>query len=213
VATDQGDFHSISVLDDGRLLASYHSGVDRNPSAYRLHILNPNNGELSRPVVDKPPWHEVDPVAVRPRPVPHGRSSVVNSNTTVGQLYCLNVDLSDDARGSRSGERQVTGVRVFSANRKDQALGTASVESDGSFFLEAPARTPLRLETVDGRGEVVCTMRSWMWLMPAERRGCIGCHEDRELTPPNRHVLALRKPPQRIGVGDPPAVVEPLEGR
>ena len=211
-STDQGNFHSISVLEDGRLLASYRSGVDRNFSAYRLHILNPNNGELSRPVVDAPTWHEVDPAAVRPRPVPHGRSSVVNSNTTVGQLYCLNVDLSDDAGGSRPGERQVTGVRVFSANAKDEVLGTASVESDGSFFLEAPARTPLRLETVDGRGEVVRTMRSWMWLMPAERRGCIGCHEDRELTPPNRHVLALRKAPQRIGVGDAPAIVEPQEG-
>jgi hypothetical protein len=211
-STDQGDFHSISVLEDGRLLVSYRTGEGRVRSSYDLHILNPNNGELSRPVVDKPTWHEVDPVAVRPRPVPHGRSSVVNSNTTVGQLYCLDVDLSDDAGGSRPGERQVTGVRVFSANARDEVLGTASVESDGSFFLEAPARTPLRLETVDGRGEVVRTMRSWMWLMPMERRGCIGCHEDRELTPPNRHVLALRKAAQRIGVGDPPAIVEPLEG-
>jgi hypothetical protein len=35
--------------------------------------------------------------------------------------------------------------------------------------------------------------------MPTERRGCIGCHEDRELAPPNRHVIALRKMPQRIG--------------
>ncbi len=35
--------------------------------------------------------------------------------------------------------------------------------------------------------------------MPKESRGCIGCHEDRELTPPNRHVLALRKPPHWIG--------------
>jgi hypothetical protein len=211
-SSDQGGFHSISVLEDGRLLVSYRTGEGRAHSSYDLHILDPNNGKLTSPVFGEATWNAVDPVAVRPRSVPHGRSSVVNSNTTVGQLYGLNIDLSDDAGGSRPGERQVTGVRVFSANAKDQVLGTASVESDGSFFLEAPARTPLRLETVDGRGEVVRTMRSWMWLMPAERRGCIGCHEDRELTPPNRHVLALRKAPQRIGVGDPPAIVEPLEG-
>jgi len=43
-------------------------------------------------------------------------------------------------------------------------------------------------------------MRSWFWVMPMERRGCIGCHEDRELTPPNRHVFALRKRAQRIGL-------------
>jgi len=211
-STDQGDFHSISVLEDGRLLASYRTGEGRVRSPYDLYILDPNSGELSGPVVDKPMWHEVDPVAVRPRPVPHGRSSVVNSNTTVGQLYCLDVSSSDSMNGSKACDRPVAGVRVFSASADGGVLGTAFVETDGSFFFEAPARTPLRLETVDGRGEVVRTMRSWMWLMPAERRGCIGCHEDRELTPPNRHVLALRKAPQRIGVEDRPAVVEPQEG-
>ena len=43
-------------------------------------------------------------------------------------------------------------------------------------------------------------MRSWLWVMPGERRGCIGCHEDRELTPPNRHVQALRKDAVPVGV-------------
>ncbi len=81
----------------------------------------------------------------------------------------------------------------------EEALGTVPVESDGSFYMEVPARTPLRLQTLDADGAVLQTMRSWIWVMPEEARGCIGCHEDRELTPPNRHVLALRKPPHLIG--------------
>ena len=31
--------------------------------------------------------------------------------------------------------------------------------------------------------------------MGNENRGCIGCHEDRELSPPNRMVTAISKPP------------------
>jgi hypothetical protein len=45
-------------------------------------------------------------------------------------------------------------------------------------------------------------MQNWLWVMPSERRGCIGCHADRELTPPNRHVLALREHPRKIGIDD-----------
>ena len=84
-------------------------------------------------------------------------------------------------------------------------MGQATVETDGSFFLEVPAKTPLRMETIDADGNVVRAMRTRIWVMPGEERGCIGCHEDRERTPPNRQVLALRKPPQSIGVPDEPS--------
>lgn len=76
----------------------------------------------------------------------------------------------------------------------------APVESDGSFFIEVPAQIPIRLETLGKDGTILQRMKSWFWVMPGERRGCIGCHEDRELTPPNRHVEALRKKPHRIGL-------------
>ena len=80
----------------------------------------------------------------------------------------------------------------------ERLLGEVPVESDGSFFFDAPARTPLRLETLDEQGAVLQSMKSWFWVMPKEARGCIGCHEDRELTPPNLHVLALRKMPRKL---------------
>ncbi len=81
-------------------------------------------------------------------------------------------------------------------------MGTVPVESDGSFHLSVPARTSLRLQTLDGDGQVLQAMRSWIWVMPKEARGCIGCHVDRVLSPPTRHALALWKPPHFIGVAD-----------
>ena len=77
----------------------------------------------------------------------------------------------------------------------EELLGEVPVESDGSFYVEVPARMPLRWRTLDADGTVLQAMQSWVWVMPREARGCIGCHADRELAPPNRFALALQQAP------------------
>jgi hypothetical protein len=175
------------------------------------------------PALDDPMWDSEDAVLLGPRREPAGRSSVVDDRKKTGQLYCLNAYLSDENPRPGAAHGSIRGVRIWrvpesmngapvdrspettsSAATQVQRetgtlLGEFSVESDGSFFLQVPARTPFRLETLDESGRVLRSMQTWMWVMPGERRGCIGCHEDRELTPPNRHVLALRKLPQQAG--------------
>jgi hypothetical protein len=77
-------------------------------------------------------------------------------------------------------------------------LGETALEADGSFHVEFAANTPVRLATVDPRGRVVHGPSDWIWVRPNEKRGCIGCHEDRELAPSNRVPLATEKPAVRI---------------
>ena len=72
-------------------------------------------------------------------------------------------------------------------------LGLVPVAEDGSFHLELPADVPVQLQTLDADGMALKTC-GWIWAKPAEPRGCIGCHEDPELTPENRFVQALREP-------------------
>ena len=81
----------------------------------------------------------------------------------------------------------------------ERTLGEAPIESDGSFQIEVPAGVPLRFEIVDGRGMEVAEQVSWTWVMPREWRGCIGCHEDREMVAPNTLAEAFVKPAVRIG--------------
>jgi hypothetical protein len=76
-------------------------------------------------------------------------------------------------------------------------LGEVPLEADGSFFIEVPANIPIQLQLVDTRGMALRTC-SWIWVKNHEPRGCIGCHEDGELTPPNRFVEAVRKPPIQL---------------
>ncbi len=220
----EGVYYSPSSMPDGNLLVSYRSA---SGGSYGLFLLDPRTGERTAKVFDAPRWHDIDAVAVAPRPEPAGRSSVVDDGMDSAQLYCLSAYLSNTSAGKRIKRDEIKRLRVIRAltgaadlsrnqvkpkrdreeagnakpgRAKEAVLGEIPVEEDGSFFLELPARTPLRLETLSETGDILQAMRSWMWLMPGERRGCIGCHEDRELTPPNRHVMALRKLPRRMGV-------------
>ena len=82
-------------------------------------------------------------------------------------------------------------------------LGEVPVEEDGSFNVEVPADIPIELQLLDEQGMALRSC-GWIWVKNNEPRGCIGCHEDQELTPENRLVDALKKlsipltlPPER----------------
>ena len=80
-------------------------------------------------------------------------------------------------------------------------LGEVPVEEDGSVSFEAPARTPLYFQLLDGSGRVVQTMRSWTTLQPGETLGCIGCHENKLETYPaanQKATLAMKRPPSKL---------------
>ena len=72
-------------------------------------------------------------------------------------------------------------------------LGEAPVDEDGSFLLKVAADTPFFIQTLDENGMAVQAMRSWMWVLRRDQRGCIGCHEDKQLAPENRVPEAIVK--------------------
>jgi hypothetical protein len=72
-------------------------------------------------------------------------------------------------------------------------LGEIDVEKDGSFNIEVPANTPIELQTLDADGMALPSC-GWIWAKNHEPRGCIGCHEDGELTPENVLVSAVTRP-------------------
>ena len=141
-----------------------------------------------------------------PRPQPDGRSSIVNEKYPTGKLYCLNAYLTDSPGQSAIRPGTIKQVRVIEgvpepvdadsvrspvAGRR--LLGVVPVEADGSFQVELPADVPVQLQTLDEYGMALKSC-GWIWAKNREPRGCIGCHEDPELTPENRFVLAVRKP-------------------
>jgi hypothetical protein len=139
----------------------------------------------SQPPADHP--------ASRARPL--SLTSVVDERKSTGTLLCL------DVRTSRLPEvvaRQPATLRVLTSD--GHLLGEAPVEADGSFFVEVPADQPLYLE-LEGPDGIVAADHSGLWVRPNENRGCIGCHEDPELAPENRVVLAIGHGPLPVKAG------------
>jgi hypothetical protein len=76
-------------------------------------------------------------------------------------------------------------------------LGEAPVEDDGSFYVLVPADIPIQLQILDADG-MALRSSGWIWVHNRIKQGCIGCHEDAELTPQNRFVNAVKKPGVRL---------------
>jgi len=146
----------------------------------------------------------------------------VSGFESAGQLQCMNVYETDrpsvtPARGEVTSVRLMEGIprRIGSsqvgadddvssdaaageqswppAGVRTRSLGVAPVEADGSFYVNVAGDVPFYMETLNAQGQVVDAMRAWMWVRSGDQRGCVGCHENRELTPENRATQALRR--------------------
>lgn len=81
-------------------------------------------------------------------------------------------------------------------------LGTVPVETDGSAHFRLPSGVPVFFQALDEHGVAVQTMRTLTYVMPGQTLSCVGCHEDRETTPPaGTLALASVRPPSRISPG------------
>ena len=155
-----------------------------------------------------------------PRQPPAARQSPVDTRKTTGIYYVQDIyagpGLKDVPRGTAKEIRVVTmdfraaGIR---SNRNQGAagaalvstpiaisngawdpkiiLGTVPIQADGSAMFEVPARTPVYFQVLDTQRQMIQTMRSWSTLQPGETFSCIGCHENKNETPPAHPYLSL----------------------
>jgi hypothetical protein len=168
----------------------------------------------AEPVFEDGRFEAVQAKVARPRPMPDGRSSVIDPEYHSGILYALNLYESDAALkprlapGSIQRVRVIEGVPAPAQPRRSSSsgpslgrrlLGEAPVEKDGSMQLLVPADTPLELQALDEEGMALATCR-WIWVKQKENRGCIGCHEDHELVPENLYTLAVQRPANNLAL-------------
>ena len=150
------------------------------PAAQPLKVVGPN---AFQPV----------PVRVRRAP-PYHPSSL--GNREGANLLCLNAYTS---KSQQIPAHSVAEVRVWSRNTQGAAilLGNASVESDGSFYIQVPSEKPLRFELLARDGATIAAEKSWFWARKGEQRVCVGCHAGPERAPENavpQVLLRTQKP-------------------
>ncbi|MBM3498207.1 MAG: hypothetical protein FJX74_06005 [Armatimonadetes bacterium] len=90
-------------------------------------------------------------------------------------------------------------VSMVQSEGVKRVLGTVPLEADGSVAFYAPPGKSLHFQLLDGQQRALHTMRSFVNVMPGERRGCLGCHELHSTAPAYRgSALALAHEPRKI---------------
>ena len=80
-------------------------------------------------------------------------------------------------------------------------MGTVPVEEDGSAYFQVPSGVTFFMQALDSQGMTVQSMRSATYLQPGQTYTCVGCHEQRNTSPPNYYPVAMKRRPSKIAPG------------
>ncbi|MHB8863267.1 MAG: HEAT repeat domain-containing protein [Pirellulaceae bacterium] len=190
----------LAPLPDGRLLATVLRPHITSMWSDVLAVLDPRDNRLVR-VYESPDGSIHSPVFLGPRHRPpvipsHVREAYPGEPGATGFLYCRDVRFT---RKTKADWNRIRMIRVLAAKglttrsshshivhagHETVELGTVPIAADGSFAVEVPADTPLALQAVDAEGRSELNEMSWIYVRPGEARSCVGCHHERNATPP-----------------------------
>ncbi len=191
--SDDADFLSAYPLESGKLLVSCQPA---GSGTFGLYEFDPVKKKLGKKIYSDPDHWAVEPVAVYRHPRPKKLPDDLLCSDMTGRILCLDANFSDlPPLSDHESASKGTIIEVMGLEGK---WGEVDLENDGSFFLRLTANKPVRFRTVNDAGEVVRGPSAWIWLRPHERRGCVGCHEDRELAPGNKRPDAIANLPFEI---------------
>jgi hypothetical protein len=196
IAMPKGDFAGpIAALSEADWLVSYRPGP---LAAYQLYRWTPSATPPNEAVAP----NAVQPVLVRPRPRPKIHPSGLGNREGANTL-CLSVYTTKLKIPANS----VATVRAWQQDDSGapQALGTAPVEPDGSFFVTTPADRSVRFELLDRSGKTVAAEKGWFWYRRGEQRICVGCHAGPERAADNVQPQTLLRSTDPVNLTKPVA--------
>lgn len=210
-----GLYHSPCPVPEGGLLSSFRKRS--NQDVYSIYRVDPVSGEREDLLFREEGWHSIDAQIPAVHPKAKGRSNWLIPGSVTGVFYCLDSYQSNLSQikkiksGSIKHLRVLEGLplseedcRTFATSEYTleenksitprRILGIAPVEEDGSFQIRVPAEIPINFQLLDENYISLSRQDTWTWVIGNENRGCIGCHEDREMSPPNILIEAVTKP-------------------
>lgn len=158
--------------------------------------------------------HEPRPIRKRPRE--HIVPAHTNKNSRMGTMFVADVTVGRNMTGVDSGDidkllivevlpkpthtdGHTEPISYDGTFMLERILGTVPVQADGSAHFEVPALRPVFFVALDSADNSVKRMHSFVSVMPGERVGCVGCHENRTRVSARKEIIpAVTRPPSRI---------------
>ncbi len=170
---------AIAELDNHAWLVSARA---RAADPFALKLLKPGVPTLT-PVFAERGMNLVEPAVLAPRDRPHRHPSALHP-WSYANLLALDARLSRD--GALSGVPTSVRVETQGPDGRARIMGSAPVDSDGSFFVKVSGDTPVRLALLDAKGNVLRAEGGWFWSRSGEQRICTGCHTGPERAVDNK---------------------------
>ena len=180
VAAPAGEYAGdVAELPDGRwLLAMRKAGQTR----FGLSVWKPGT-QFATTIEQDAERNLIEPVLVTPRATPNRHPSGLH-DWAYGNLLAL--DAQQSRNGALAEEPAAVRAETLGKDGRVVSLGTAPVEKDGSFFVQATGDRPLRFVLLDAAGHTLGEEHGWFWVRRGEQRICVGCHTGPERAPENR---------------------------
>ena len=158
-------------------------------ASFQLMIWGPDATTL-RSFLAEPGADVIQPVVLGQRVVPKRHPSGLHDWPNAN-LLCLNAYTSKYPFAAGA----IQSVRLYARDEagNTKLLGTASVERDGSFFVQVPTEQALQIELLDSAGKTLKREAGFFWMRRGEQRVCVGCHAGPETAPENAVPMILLK--------------------
>lgn len=186
----------IAEMSSGEWLVSVRSS---QKARFALKLWKPGTPVL-RPFLAQSADHLIDPMVVAPHNRPRRHPSALH-DWDYANLLALDARISRD--GNLTGAPASVRLESQDASGHAIAMGTAPVETDGSFFVKVPADRAIRFALLDAKGDVLRQEHGWFWIRRGEQRYCVGCHAGPEHAPENRAPQVLQRTTTPVDLTNP----------
>jgi len=210
------------------LVAHNPHAKDSEPTGYGIYVLDAlgNRAELYRdpeiscfqptplrprsrpteitPVVSTDEPNEEEPATLFMQDVYRGLTGIERGRVKyLRVMEAIGVSWDDGWRSGQQGDGaglQASAVSLRADVNIKKIHGIATVAEDGSAHFNVPAEKNLFFQALDENYMELQRMRTFVNLMPGEKRSCIGCHERRKWAPARISAgpLALKRPAQTL---------------
>ena len=222
----KGVFKQPYPLSEKLFLVSHDTHSDPKKGYYGIYVLDAWGNRVA--LYQDPDISSFQPVPLRPRPRPTAIPSTAQRSEApkakaatlfmqdvyqgltgiergrvkyVRVMEVLPTTWEEGLRSARHGDG--AGLQSAAVSHKadvgrKKVLGVAVVHEDGSACFNVPADKNLFFQALDEDYMELQRMRTFVNLMPGEKRSCIGCHEPRTKAPGYKLALAMRRPAQTL---------------